>query len=324
MTIKLSALLLTLFFSHLVFAQIESFDDRNIHVSIGSELQSINLTFDNAISGRSLQYSPNLNGMFVPKIAYQDWFVLSWGFQTPTSELEKQLQGETIFTDTRFSFDLGSFRLSVFYLQYRGLYIENSQEVDPSLSPLQKIILPDLYTRSYGAEFTWIKNPERFSLKALTAQSERINGSGGSLLLGASHVNNRIEAPAGLFPVSINQDFGPEAELSIADLSTTSVKVGYGYATGRKWFIGGAIQAGPGAGTQKLVMIDGSSRSGTIGSLRLEALVSMGYNGDRFFSSIQSEIKQDYFYLKGSDTQIANQISNVVLNVGLHLDSLGF
>lgn len=305
------------------FSKIDKFTDRNIHVSLGSEIQSVSLGLINSDTARDIQYGPNLAGLLVPRLAYKDLFTISWAFQLPLSDLEKQLQGETQYTDSRFTFDLGSFRLNVFYLQYRGFFVENTGNVDPSIIPPQKLIRPDLYFRSYGAEFTWIKNPERFSLKALSSQAERINGSGGSLLLGASYNNNRIEDDTGVFPNVVKADYGDEAELAIADLSTVSAKIGYGYGTGKKWFAGGAIQGGPGIGQQNLIMNDGQSRQGTIATLRVEVLLSLGYNGDQFFSSIQSELKQDYFYLKDSNTQITNDLSNVVFNVGVHLDSLG-
>lgn len=314
-------------FSSLAFGDVYRFPERDIHVSTSLEYQEYALNMENSVSGRTLSYMPNVAGYITPKISYKNIIGLSWAFKVPVSDEEKRLMGETKYTDVRFNFNFENFRLSTYYLQYTGMYIDQSHTIDPAYGDgLPQIQLADLYNRSFGADFTWVWDSASFSMASLLAQSERQERRGGSLLFGVSFSGTKFENPTTIIPTSIQADFDNLGLITKGQFETISFKAGYGYnlTWAQKWFAGAALQIGPGMTHRKLSFSNDTEADDWDPSLRGEFLLATGYNGDVFFSSLVLDARNDYFMLNGTDTNIGMQLLSGGLNFGVHLESIGF
>ena len=311
-------------FPYLVQANVYTFPDKDIHVSLTSQTQFYNLNLSDDDAGGNLLYNPNLGGVVIPRISYKGLWGLSWGFNTPVGAAEKELLGETDYTDIRFDFSFHKFTINTYYSQYSGMYLENSAEVDPAFTNTEaRITRPDLYSRSYGASITWVFNEERFSLPNLITQAERQERRGGSWLLGAGFSEARIKADAPLVPAAVQNRFDTLANMTGGKFQTLSVKGGYGYTLAKKWFLGGAFLAGPGLSRQILSYDNRDETKGWEPSALFEVLVSGGYNGDVFFTSMKINATQEFYFLDGSSSQVAPQLGSVGLTIGIHLDTIG-
>lgn len=317
-------LCLLLLWSTRSLADVYAFPDREIHLSTAIANQVFQFGLRDNGTNKSLNFQPNMGGLIVPRITYRDLWGLSWAFDTKVGENQKLIYGETKYTDIRFDFSFKSFAINTYYSQYRGLYIDNSEAVDPSLTlDDPRIQKPNMYARGFGASMTWVWNEERFSLPNLISQSQRQEKMGGSFLFGGSISEALVSDDSAFIPPNIQNQFEDIATLKEATFKSIEVKAGYGYAFARKWFFGAAAQLGPGLTHKKLVFEDGRKETGFDPSVRFELLLSGGYNGDVFFSNMRIDAKQDYIFLSGSSTQLSASQYLVSLGVGVHLDTIG-
>ena len=318
-------ILQVLFYSPAVFADVYSFPDRELHISLTTEAQNYGLVLRDNATGRELNYNPNVGSVLTPTISYGPYFSLSWGFRGPVSEANKVNRGNTRYTDIRFDFSYHQFLVNAFYSQYSGLYLENSSTADPGYADTEaKIQRPDLYARVYGVSMTWVFNEESFSIPNLLTQAERQERNGGSFLFGGSFTETIVRADSELVPTNLANDFDVLGNFSGGKFQTLSAKVGYGYSLASRWFLGGAILMGPGLSRRTFRYSNRGESRGWEPALRSEFFFSGGYNGDHFFAAFRGEAMQDIFYLSGSSSQIASQVVSVGLNVGIHLSTLGF
>ncbi len=322
-------LLQIILFSQLGFSDIYRFSDRDIHLSLGMELQEYLIDFENTQYERELSLTPNLEGLVVPKISYKDLFSLSYAFELPVAENEIYLRGKTKYTDLRFLFNFQNLRINFYYLQYLGFFFENSELISPSYGGTQpEILRPQLYSRSYGGDVTWVKDKATFSLSALTTMVERQESSGGSLLLGASGSESHFENPNEIIPIELANEFGLESALYAGKFQTIAAKFGYGYTYvyEKKWFLGGALQLGPGLTSRELryLNVDSNNLSEWGVSLRVEGLISLGYNGDVFYWNLNSEMKRDSYFVNNDETTIGLSLLTAGLTFGVHLEEIGF
>ena len=306
-------------------ADVYSFPDRDLHVTLGIQKQEYSVQLRDDKSSQDLYYKPNIGSVLIPRISYKDLWGLSWGFNTPVSEGDEYLNGKTSFTDVRFDFSFHNFTVSSYYSQYRGMYLANSTAVNPLLTANDpNIQRPDMYSRASGVSFTWVWDPETFSLPNLYNQAERQEKRGGSILFGGAISENVLTADSSFIPASIQNDFDLLASMRGARFQTLSLKGGYGYAFAKKWFIGGAVMVGPGVARRKFEYDNQSESEGWEPTGFGELLLSGGYNGDLFFTSLKIDFRQDFFVLTGSSSQINPQLAAVAFNLGLHLETLNF
>lgn len=114
------------------------------------------------------------------------WFGIRLGFVLPTSSQNEQKYGKTSSLDFQTNIFAKSFGLDLYFLNYRGFYLENPKLFIPDWKNNQP--LPhnrDLTRSTYGANFFYIFNHNSFSQKAAFQQIEWQENSSGSFILGA-------------------------------------------------------------------------------------------------------------------------------------------
>ena len=300
----LAILQFLLLFSPCAEADVYSFPDRDIHISLesGSNNYDLNLEDD---SGQVLNYRPNVGGVLIPKISYRGLFSLSWAFNTGVAEGTNEIYGNTRYHDFRFTFPYKQFTVDAHYSQFSGFYLENTNSITGTTD---RLIRPDLYARSAGVSFTWVWDPDTFSMPHLIGQSERQEKSGGSWLFGGALHFARFRADRSLVPQNAQAQFNWLNEINSTRFQTLSAKGGYGYTLGRKWFVGGYFMAGPGLTRQILQFESDREERDLRGSVRSEILLAGGYNGDVFFTSFRVQNHQEHYTLDDSRSNV--RISN--------------
>ncbi len=314
-----------MFFPLIAEADIYRYPDREVHLSTAIQNLDYTLHLRDSSTRSDLFYKPNVDDVFVPRLAYKDLITVSWAMGLGLEDEEKRLYGETTFNDIRVDFTYQSFAIEAYYNQYRGMYLENSSEVDPNLQDSDpRILRPNLYARGLGVTMTWIWNEKDFSLLALSSQNERQESWGGSFLFGGSINETHFSADQSIVPTAVQPQYDVLRQIKGGTFRTLSAKAGYGYTMSRKWFLGGYLMAGPGVTFRELVYEGQESSTGVEPTGRAELLVSTGYNGDWFFTNLNYNLKQDFFLLTGSSSQINPELVTVTFTVGGHLDTMNW
>ena len=319
-------LILLLFFAPVdLWADVYTFPDRDLHIAVATQYQDYALHFRDDATSSDLFYKPNVGGVFIPRISYKSLWSLSWGFNTPVGADDELLKGKTNYNDIRLDYSYHRFTINANYSQYDGFYLDNSTAVNSLLTPNDpKIQRPDMYARSMGVSMTWVWDADTFSLPNLISQSERQERRGGSFLFGGSFTETSVRADAPVIPASLQNNYDVLALMKAGKFQAMSARAGYGYAWAKKWFVGGAILFGPGITRRELKYEGRGDSKGWEPSGRAEVLFSGGYNGDVFFTALKADVRQEYYLLTGSSSQVSPHLASVTLSVGTHLGRLFF
>lgn len=266
-------------------AHMEEFS-RPFSVSVTSQAQ--NYSFDMS-GGAALNYVPNVASRTVISANCAGLGGLSYGFRQSSGD-NSSAKGATRYEDWRFNFPYRQLNVFAFYSRFRGFYLSNSNSVDSSLPTAAPYIkFPDLYAANMGVTFTWVWNPERFSLAAVMDFTERQLKAGGSLLVGLAVTETIFRNSGAIIPAQAKSAYGDDSEVYEGRVRALSAKVGWGYTDvyRRKWFT--SFQGSIGVGPQE-VRFSTSREDYSIYRLNLnliELYGAAGYNGDRFFSGIK-------------------------------------
>jgi hypothetical protein len=241
-----------------------------------------------ASTGAVLNYVPNSRTQTGIEISIPKVMGIAIAGQGPMSSEDELKKGRTDYQDYRLSLNFDSFQLFFSYARYQGFYIENTGYVDPSRSSdLPYLQNREMSLQNINADFLWVASPESFSLKALFDQTVRQEESGGSLLLGLSLQDTVLSSQGPLIPASVRNEFGADQNIERGHFRTALARLGYGYTLvlARKWYAGLGITLG--FGVQSSEYSDSTQTStSTQAPSRTDALGSLGYNGDRYFSGI--------------------------------------
>ena len=190
------------------WADVYMFPEKDIHASVGLQILDYAVDFVDEETGKNLSYKPNLQNLVTPRISYQGLWGLSWGFKAGENQGDKVILGETDYTDIRFDVSLHDVTIQTFYSEYRGFYIDNSYGVDPSWEEGDvKFQFPDMYSRIVGAALTWVIDSDTFSLPSLFNQSERQEKHGGSILVGLSITETKVENQTGIIHPAVRNQY---------------------------------------------------------------------------------------------------------------------
>ncbi len=266
------------------YAGMHKFNNKTLHTKLGIDMPGYDLIFKG--ENREIKFNPNVKALYSVGLSLQDFLGVNWGFRATQNEKERLQRGDTDYEDWRINLAFRQFHLFLYYSQYTGFYIEDSKEIDGSWTDAQPYIqAPDLSARAAGANFTWVVSPENFSLIAAMDQTERQEKSGGSLLLGAAVTETVFKDSDAIIPASVQVSYGDDQTLTEGRFLSFTAKVGYGYTLvfAEKYFGSLAIQAG--GGTQRMSLKGaGFDRTEWSHAAKVDALLSIGWNGDNFYT----------------------------------------
>lgn len=262
------------------------FGGKSVHVKLGLDIPGYDLDFGG--QDREIRYKPNLDSMFSVGVSLQDFIGLTWGFRNSQNEKDLEKKGRTEYDDWRLNLAFRHFHVKLNYARFQGFYFEDSAEVDPTWVDGQPFVQePNMVFQNSGINLTWIWKPEKFSLVAAYDQTERQEDSGGSLLLGTALNETLIKNDGELIPVAVQPAYGTQGKITEGRFQSVNLKVGYGYTfvVAKKYFASLAVMGGPGTQYMKVKGTDFST-SRSAQSVKSDALLSLGYNGDDYFGGI--------------------------------------
>lgn len=268
-------------------------------------------------SGKKVLYKPNLRGtMGLAASAYG--ISASYLFQTNQTREEELSKGNTSYDDIRLSSFFGSRRqwqAAAYYTRYSGFYVENSNYVDSSVGPNDpRVQRPDLKFRNGGLSLLHIVRPDRFSVSAATDFGHQQNESGGSWLLRADLDHTTFSARSAIVPSSVQSDFGPDGSLERGDFNTLSLSGGYGHT-----FVLSNFFLTPmglfGLGMQeRTYTLNGKEENSIHNSQKFVVSLSLGYNGESFFSAANFSLNEVQF--ETGSLHLKTQLNAVRLTLG--------
>ncbi|MGE0763643.1 MAG: DUF4421 family protein [Bdellovibrionales bacterium] len=237
-----------------------------------------------------VKFNPNLAQLLGVHLSFKGLVSVGYGFKLQQLERDKVMKGHTDYQDWRFAFTFDHFMLSANYQQYKGFYIGNSDDVDPSWTSAQAYLqAPNLKLTSGALSFTYIWSPEDFSLTAAMDHTVRQEKSGGSFLMGFAVGRTEFADDSPFIPTVIRNQFGVDQNIESGSFTALTARLGYGhtFVWDRSWFLAMAAQVG--GGQQQRVYKDATQeRHGWHVATKLDALLSLGYSGDDIFSGLMA------------------------------------
>ncbi len=240
-------------------------------------------------SDKEIRYKPNLRET-VGLAGSAFGLSASYLFQHDQTRSERVNKGDTSYDDIRLSTFFGSrkqWRLAAYYTRYSGFYIENSNYVNSSVGPGDpRVQRPDLKFRNGGLSLLHIVTSREFSVSAVTNFTHQQTSSGGSWLIRADLDHTTFTARSAIVPASVQNDFGPDGSLERGGFNTLSLLGGYGHTfVYNNFFFTPLALFGVGIQNRKY-KLNGQEESSIKGSRKFSASVSMGYNGEQFYSGL--------------------------------------
>lgn len=298
--LKLSILALPFLLPSTALASVKTFDkhfsvalvqvDHNYKLGLASDLEDIDSGVD---------YRANTSGLSGVEVSYK---LLTLAYLTSNGFTEEDLsqRGKTSYEDLRGGLFLGKDYQWVvlgYYNRYKGMYIENTEEIDPLAALYLK--RSDIEAFNAGGALMYIFNPKTFSAAAAYVQTAQQTKSGGSWLGLFSFDANKFTGQTDLIPDSIENNFGPERDLQKGEFATASLSLGYSYTlVWNSFFINGTILFGRGQQTKKYEY-GAAEVSDTGYANKFNLGYSTGYNGKSFYAGL-SYVLNETKYTAGS------------------------
>ena len=300
------------------FGSVERFSSDPITVKLFSENPDLSLLFrplDPALAANDVQYKPNTGVPSGISLSYAGVIGISYITEINQEKVTSE-KGRTTYDDFRFTFAFSRFLIGLNYLRYHGFYIENSADVDSTLSASEPFIRRgDIKSSNIGGSFVYVFNSERFSLPALLDQTQRQQQDGGSWMAGTSYSQFEMDSADGLVPIQLQAQYGGDATIESGRFSTASVTVGYGYTWvfAEKYYVGLVFMAG--TGYQARSYVTGAGRIQNYGRVeKIDGRFGLGYNGDTFFIGAHST--GDTTSFKTETIKITTDLLNFQLFMG--------
>ena len=270
-------------------AAIQSHDE--LTWGILSNAQAESLTLKSPENIREIKFKPNLGGTLGLLASFR-WLTLSIMSSKALPPPGQENKGKSTYDDFRGGFYLGHQKQFYFfggYARYNGFHIENSQSIDPSLAANdQYLTLNDLELKKFAGSVTFVTHPENYSLASALSQLSRQTESGGSwklkLDLSSLVISNANQE---IIPSSQQSFFGNEAKYKGGKFNNLNFLGGYGYnwILAESWFFHLSMMLGPGY-TFGDYDFGSQSRNMSETALATDVNINFGYNGPRFFTSI--------------------------------------
>ena len=264
--------------------------DHRYKLSLASDLEDINSGVD---------YRANTSSLSGVEVSYK---LLTLAYLTSDGFSEENIaqKGETSYEDLRGGLFLGKDYQWVvlgYYNRYKGMYIENTEEIDPLAALYLK--RSDIEAFNAGGALMYIFSPKKFSAAAAYVQTAQQTKSGGSWLGLISFDANKFTGRTDLIPDSIESNFGVERDLRKGEFATASLSVGYSYTfVLSNFFLNGTILFGRGQQTKKYEY--GATEISETGyANKFNMGYSAGYNGKSFYTGL-SYVQNETRYTAGS------------------------
>ena len=279
----------TSIFTPSLWAGVSDHSDR-FSLTLLSQTQTTELEIVSKATGKTIVFKPNNHSQVGLGVSA---FGLGGAVFNSTAFTQEDIQqkGKTKYEDFSGSLFLGNkdqFLLAGYYNRFKGFYVENSQEVDTSLTAADPFIQnASLETFNWGATIYYVFSPDQLSLSAHLGQSAQQTSSDGSWFIRASYDGLKIKSQGAFIPTVAQADYGTDALIEDGEFNTASFTLGYGHAwISGNWFF--FIQVNLGTGSQFLkYTVAGDKKATTKQAFKGGSSLVGGYNGNDFYSGLK-------------------------------------
>ena len=245
------------------------------------------LEIEDTKNSNKITFKPNQSGALGAGFNYK-WLGIDLAFKIPnTNEENNNNLGESKAFDIQSNIYMRKFAIDLFYLNYKGYYIDNSSNFG---SPDEKIEYPHLRSGIIGANFNYLFNHKKFSYRAVYLQNERQKKSAGSVIIGAFVSQNYIKSDSSIIPKNARNDFPGSANITDAKFTLIGAQAGYAHSfVFKKIYLTISLSLGLGGQNTKTKAIN-EEDSKTVSSItsKAQSRFALGYNGDQFNIGIQN------------------------------------
>lgn len=259
--------------------------------------RNFTLGFDSGREGgRSVEYTPNVAPQWGLDLDY-NWLSIeiasSWGMRGKGD----QTKGKTFKLGLTGSLSRQKW-IALGSIQYfKGLYISNPEELNEDFVHSSDAIFPrreDMKVLAGRLSVNHVFNGKKYShASALFITTERQLKSSGSLLAGGSFNLIAVSADSTVIPRAIQPDFDSSYYVTNSQYYMLLGDIGYAYTLviNKSLFVNGSAQLGLGPVFSKNTPINTSlSRTGADIGLALDFRLGLGYNGDRLYGGVLTNI----------------------------------
>ncbi len=275
------------------------------------EIQQIN----NA--GSKLTYKPNNAvglgfGLYVFEIGVEITFAV------PIAAEREALFGRTKATDLQINLLGKTWGLDVFYQNYNGFYVNDSNvTIGEGLPYPQR---PDINTRNLGINGLYSFN-KKFSLRSAYNFSERQRRSAGSFILTGTMNFYSVNGDSAIYSKKYYSQFGAATAFTELGMNTFSISPGYTYTfVVRNFFVNGSISVGPALHWVNYQVVSKEISSSLLNSF-VDLRLGIGYNGKRFFTGFNFVLQSRSAKFEG--IQFVNSSNTFKLLFGYRFKEFG-
>lgn len=268
----------------------------------------------------NITYNPNDANTQGIRLQHK-WLGIAFGY-SPKS-LQDQERGTTEEMDLHLFIYGKRNYFDVYYIGYTGFYIENYKKNDSLSKNFNSYpLLPNMKVNGFGANYFFVFNHKKYSLRSSYLMNEIQRKSAGSFILGASANSLGISNPLGESPQLLAQTL-PEERLVSGRFFSASILPGYAHTfILRKLFFTIAPTLGIVAQHQNFTNADDKKRVRNTLAFRSVGRIALGYNSDRFYAAITG-VNDSYNYQLAPKVQLNTQLSEARLIVGYRFKTKG-
>jgi hypothetical protein len=195
-----------------------------------------------------------------------------------------------------------NYAVDAYYQSYRGFYLENAANLLG-----QNYALPNMEMERIGGMYTYVFNPERFSLDAAFGNSHIQRQSGGSFLLNLQLDYLTLNNSDPLVPTSLAYGYGEAGRVN--EIESHMITVGGGYAYSlvflRDFYVSMALLVGTGYKT-----IDYGFNEDGSNATSMNVRFATGYNSGNFRLAVTAHQYSNIMKLK-DETELEAQTYEV-------------
>ncbi len=211
----------------------------------------------------------------------------------------------------------------IYYIGYTGFYIENYKKNDSlRLNYDSYPLLPNMKANGFGANYFYVFNHKKYSLRSSYLMNEIQRKSAGSFILGFSANALTVSNPIKEAP-QLHLNTLPEERLVEGRFYSVSVLPGYAHTfVLKKLFFTIAPTLGVVAQYQNFTNADNRVRVRNTFAFRSIGRIALGYNSNRFYAAITG-VNDSYNYQLAPKVQLNTQLSEARLIIGYRFKTKG-
>ncbi len=167
--------------------------------------------------------------------------------------------------------------------RYNGYSIDNAEDF-PILDTYKDKVY-DISFRSINTNIYYILNHNKYSYRSFKILTEKQKKSAGSAILGLFYNYSRLEAPGGIIPEEIKDQFSENMDISDENYNLTGISAGYAhnFVIKNNYSIGVLLSTGPGYFSENKKPLKKSTKTVDHFAFSTEFQLGAAYQGADYF-----------------------------------------